>query len=207
MGSPRPSLAAGPKPAAPGGEATARRSWRKSPFPGSLCARPDGSSPRPNLVRPEAARALLPGAGRGPGTCSTCGMEREPGDGRLFFRGLQNRSREKVKLRKRKSALYLSPQESARRRGECGGRPARAGKGAGAEPASERGLRLLGRGQEALTECARCGVLDPGRRGMEGRPPRPGSAWAWRGRPVSERPRPPRPRGAGSRSATRSRPP
>ncbi|ELK29309.1 GPI mannosyltransferase 3 [Myotis davidii] len=41
-------------------------------------------------------------------------MEREPGDRSLFFRGLQNRSREKVKLRKRKSALYLSPQDGAR---------------------------------------------------------------------------------------------
>nr|KAF6501908.1 phosphatidylinositol glycan anchor biosynthesis class B [Molossus molossus] len=42
-------------------------------------------------------------------------MEREPGDGSLFFRGLQNRAHEKVKLRKRKSALYLRPQRSRRR--------------------------------------------------------------------------------------------
>lgn len=45
-------------------------------------------------------------------------MEREPGGGSLFFRGLQSRSREKVKLRKRKSALYLRPQEGSGRRGE-----------------------------------------------------------------------------------------
>nr|XP_023472754.1 GPI mannosyltransferase 3 isoform X3 [Equus caballus] len=45
-------------------------------------------------------------------------MQREGGDGRLFFRGLQNRSREKMKLRKRKSTLYLSPQESPGRRGD-----------------------------------------------------------------------------------------
>ncbi|XP_057344808.1 GPI mannosyltransferase 3 isoform X2 [Manis pentadactyla] len=44
-------------------------------------------------------------------------MEREGSDGRLFFRGLQNRSHEKMKLRKRKSALYLSPAKSTGRRG------------------------------------------------------------------------------------------
>uniref|UniRef100_A0A4X1TEU1 Mannosyltransferase n=1 Tax=Sus scrofa TaxID=9823 RepID=A0A4X1TEU1_PIG len=40
-------------------------------------------------------------------------MEREGG---LFFRGFQNRSHGKIKLRKRKSTLYLSPQE---RTGSC----------------------------------------------------------------------------------------
>ncbi|XP_037689823.1 GPI mannosyltransferase 3 isoform X3 [Choloepus didactylus] len=44
-------------------------------------------------------------------------MQQDGGDSRLSFRGLQNRSHEKMKLRKRKSTLYLSAQEeSARRR-------------------------------------------------------------------------------------------
>ncbi|KAF5925406.1 hypothetical protein HPG69_001851 [Diceros bicornis minor] len=45
-------------------------------------------------------------------------MEREGSDGRLFFRGLQNRSHEKMKLRKRKSSLYHSPRKSPGRRGD-----------------------------------------------------------------------------------------
>ncbi|GAB5572437.1 GPI mannosyltransferase 3 isoform X1 [Prionailurus iriomotensis] len=45
-------------------------------------------------------------------------MEQEGGNGRLFFRGLQNRSHEKMKLRKRKSTLYLSPPNSSERSGE-----------------------------------------------------------------------------------------
>ncbi|XP_020736880.2 GPI mannosyltransferase 3 isoform X2 [Odocoileus virginianus] len=45
-------------------------------------------------------------------------MERDDsGGGGLFFRGLQNRSHEKTKLRTRKSTLYLSPQRST---GRCG---------------------------------------------------------------------------------------
>ncbi|XP_008582490.1 PREDICTED: GPI mannosyltransferase 3 [Galeopterus variegatus] len=40
-------------------------------------------------------------------------MEGERGGGTLAFRGLQNRSREKMKLRKRKSVLYLSAQEKS----------------------------------------------------------------------------------------------
>nr|XP_031308869.1 GPI mannosyltransferase 3 isoform X3 [Camelus dromedarius] len=45
-------------------------------------------------------------------------MEREGGGGggSLFFRGLQNRSQKKMKLRKRKSTLYLGPQKSTGRR-------------------------------------------------------------------------------------------
>ncbi|XP_045863329.1 GPI mannosyltransferase 3 isoform X2 [Meles meles] len=39
-------------------------------------------------------------------------MRQEGDDSRLFFRGFQNRSQEKVKLRKRKSTLYLSPRKS-----------------------------------------------------------------------------------------------
>uniref|UniRef100_A0A667H915 Phosphatidylinositol glycan anchor biosynthesis class B n=1 Tax=Lynx canadensis TaxID=61383 RepID=A0A667H915_LYNCA len=46
-----------------------------------------------------------------------CRMEQEGGNGRLFFRGLQNRSHEKMKLRKRKSTLYLSPPNSSERSG------------------------------------------------------------------------------------------
>ncbi|XP_006932574.1 GPI mannosyltransferase 3 isoform X2 [Felis catus] len=45
-------------------------------------------------------------------------MEQEGGNGRLFFRGLQNRSHEKMKLRKRKSTLYLSPPNSSERSGD-----------------------------------------------------------------------------------------
>nr|KAF6486504.1 phosphatidylinositol glycan anchor biosynthesis class B [Rousettus aegyptiacus] len=45
-------------------------------------------------------------------------MEREPGDSRLFFRGLQSCSHEKMKLRKRKSASYFSSQKSTGRRGD-----------------------------------------------------------------------------------------
>ncbi|KAM9714779.1 GPI mannosyltransferase 3 isoform 2-T2 [Dama dama] len=45
-------------------------------------------------------------------------MERDDrGGGGLFFRGLQNRSHEKTKLRTRKSTLYLSPQRNT---GRCG---------------------------------------------------------------------------------------
>ncbi|XP_040082495.1 GPI mannosyltransferase 3 isoform X1 [Oryx dammah] len=45
-------------------------------------------------------------------------MKRDDGGGGgLFFRGLQNRSHEKTKLRTRKSTLYLSPQK---RTGRCG---------------------------------------------------------------------------------------
>ncbi|XP_053784048.1 GPI mannosyltransferase 3 isoform X2 [Desmodus rotundus] len=44
-------------------------------------------------------------------------MEREPGDSSLFFRRLQSRSHKKVKLRKRKSVLYVSPEKSSGRRG------------------------------------------------------------------------------------------
>ncbi|XP_012904734.2 GPI mannosyltransferase 3 isoform X3 [Mustela putorius furo] len=39
-------------------------------------------------------------------------MRQEGDDSRLFFRGFQNRSQEKMKLRKRKSTLYLSPRKS-----------------------------------------------------------------------------------------------
>ncbi|KAG8505243.1 GPI mannosyltransferase 3 [Galemys pyrenaicus] len=42
-------------------------------------------------------------------------MER---DGSLFFRGLQNRSNEEMKLRKRKSILYYSPRKSTWHRGD-----------------------------------------------------------------------------------------
>lgn len=48
---------------------------------------------------------------------SRCRMEREGGGGSLFFRGLQNRSHEKMKLRTRKSTLYLSQQKSTGRGG------------------------------------------------------------------------------------------
>ncbi|KAF6132076.1 phosphatidylinositol glycan anchor biosynthesis class B [Phyllostomus discolor] len=44
-------------------------------------------------------------------------MERDPSDGSLFFRRLQSRSHEKVKLRKRKSVLYVSPEKSSGRLG------------------------------------------------------------------------------------------
>ncbi|KAF6132073.1 phosphatidylinositol glycan anchor biosynthesis class B [Phyllostomus discolor] len=45
-------------------------------------------------------------------------MERDPSDGSLFFRRLQSRSHEKVKLRKRKSVLYVSPEKSSGRLGD-----------------------------------------------------------------------------------------
>lgn len=45
-------------------------------------------------------------------------MKQGGDDGRLFFRGFQGRSHEKVKLRKRKSTLYLSPRKSSERRGD-----------------------------------------------------------------------------------------
>lgn len=62
-------------------------------------------------------------------------MEREAGEGSLFFRGLQNRSQEKIKLRKRKSALYLSPQKSTLRSGGKGvGRPGRSSGGKSQTP-------------------------------------------------------------------------
>lgn len=71
-------------------------------------------------------------------------MEREPGEGSLFFRGLQNRSQEKMKLRKRKSALYLSPQKSTRRSGGKGvGRPERSGGGKSQTP-SESSICWVG---------------------------------------------------------------
>uniref|UniRef100_A0A452S1M6 Uncharacterized protein n=1 Tax=Ursus americanus TaxID=9643 RepID=A0A452S1M6_URSAM len=48
---------------------------------------------------------------------SRCRMKQEGDDSSLFFRGAQNRSHEKMKLRKRKSTLYLSPRKSTERRG------------------------------------------------------------------------------------------
>ncbi|XP_045679883.1 GPI mannosyltransferase 3 isoform X2 [Phyllostomus hastatus] len=45
-------------------------------------------------------------------------MERDPSDSSLFFRRLQSRSHEKVKLRKRKSVLYVSPEKSSGRLGD-----------------------------------------------------------------------------------------
>lgn len=67
-------------------------------------------------------------------------MKQGGDDGRLFFRGFQGRSHEKVKLRKRKSTLYLSPRKSSERRGGegrgegaklpgCGGKPRTASEG------------------------------------------------------------------------------
>ena len=53
-------------------------------------------------------------------------MKQEGDDSRLFFRGAQNRSHEKMKLRKRKSTLYLSPWKSTERRGGEWGREGRA---------------------------------------------------------------------------------
>ncbi|KAJ8792818.1 hypothetical protein J1605_004003 [Eschrichtius robustus] len=49
---------------------------------------------------------------------SRYGMERDGGGGSLFFRGLQNRSHEKMKLRTRKSTLYLSQQKRTGRGGD-----------------------------------------------------------------------------------------
>ncbi|XP_006831691.1 PREDICTED: GPI mannosyltransferase 3 [Chrysochloris asiatica] len=40
-------------------------------------------------------------------------MEKESGESSLFFRGLQNRAQGKIKLRKRKSSLYLGAQEAS----------------------------------------------------------------------------------------------
>ncbi|XP_059769230.1 GPI mannosyltransferase 3 isoform X3 [Balaenoptera ricei] len=45
-------------------------------------------------------------------------MERDGGGGSLFFRGLQSRSHEKMKLRTRKSTLYLSQQKRTGRGGD-----------------------------------------------------------------------------------------
>lgn len=96
-------------------------------------------------------------------------MEREPGDGSLFFRGLQSRGHKQVKLRQRKSALYLRPQRGGRRRGERGG---------GRRPGSSEGstCRAGPRGRRAA---AGTSALRPSPRensGREGRPapgPRP----------------------------------
>lgn len=67
-------------------------------------------------------RSRTGAAGGPPRTSKQKQMEREGSGGRLFFRGLQNRSHEKMKLRKRKSALYLSPARSTGRRGGEWGR-------------------------------------------------------------------------------------
>lgn len=113
------------------------------PFPGSLCACPGRLLAEAKLSEPRSRARFsslpLPGR-RGPAprrASDPCSMEREPGDGSLFFRGLQNRAREKVKLRQRRSALYLRPQRSRRRGGERGGRARR----------ERRGLHLLGGGR------------------------------------------------------------
>lgn len=67
-------------------------------------------------------------------------MRQEGDDSRLFFRGFQNRSQEKMKLRKRKSTLYLSPRKSTLRHG---------GEGVGAGAGAGRGRRPPRRWREA----------------------------------------------------------
>lgn len=121
------------------------------PFPGALCACPGRLLAGAKLGEPQscARSAGLPlrkAAGRLGGRRSPCGMEREPGDGSLFFRGLQNRSQEKVKLRKRKSALYVGAQKSSGRRGGERGAGSPRGRRAREAAGSERGLHLLGGG-------------------------------------------------------------
>ena len=99
---------------------------RRCLFPGYLRAFRHGSLQRPNLVggRATSAASAIHCWGRWllavpSGPQRWCRMERDDGGGGgLFFRGLQNRSHEKTKLRTRKSTLYLSPQKST---GRCGG--------------------------------------------------------------------------------------
>ena len=119
--SPRQSLAARTKTAAPGDETPPSGVRESCPFPAPSAPAQDGCSPRPNLVSPKAERAAdsLPLRREvvAPEPPSTGGMEREPGDSSLFFRRLQSRSHKKVKLRKRKSVLYVRPEKSSGRRG------------------------------------------------------------------------------------------
>ncbi|XP_060034088.1 uncharacterized protein LOC132534280 [Erinaceus europaeus] len=93
--------------AEPGRRLPVRTLFPAAPAPARPPAR-DGGRQRPNFSR-EGAREAVP---RGAAERPEPGME----PGGLVFRGLHGRSRETTKLRKRKSALYLSPAEASGRR-------------------------------------------------------------------------------------------
>ncbi|KAF3821961.1 hypothetical protein GH733_007335, partial [Mirounga leonina] len=67
---------------------------------------PRGSQTLKSLVPPNLGSS---------GFLCYAGMKQEGDHSQLFFRGLQSHSHEKMKLRKRKSTLYLSPQKSTER--------------------------------------------------------------------------------------------